>query len=32
VIRSVVEKIQGQSPFQGTFNENVFCGTFDTRR
>ncbi|MGE3269710.1 MAG: glycoside hydrolase family 3 protein [Chloroflexota bacterium] len=32
VIRAVVEKIQGKSPFQGTFNENVFCGSFDTRR
>ncbi|MGN6812296.1 MAG: glycoside hydrolase family 3 protein [Thermomicrobiales bacterium] len=32
VIRAVVEKIQGHSPFQGTFNENVFCGHFDTRR
>jgi len=31
VIRAVVEKIQGKSPFQGTFNENVFCGTFGTR-
>ena len=26
------EKIQGKSAFQGTFNENVFCGSFDTRR
>jgi beta-N-acetylhexosaminidase len=32
VIRAVVEKIQGKSPFQGTFNENVFCDTFATRR
>ena len=31
-IRAVVEKIQGKSPFQGTFNENVFCDTFGTRR
>jgi beta-N-acetylhexosaminidase len=31
VIRAVVEKIQGLSPFQGTFNENVFCDTFETR-
>lgn len=30
-IRAVVEKIQGTSPFQGTFNENVFCDTFGTR-
>ena len=30
-IRAVVEKIQGKSPFQGTFNENVFCDTFGTR-
>ncbi|MCC6174497.1 MAG: glycoside hydrolase family 3 protein [Chloroflexi bacterium] len=32
VIRAVVEKIQGASPFEGTFNENVFCDTFGTRR
>jgi beta-N-acetylhexosaminidase len=32
VIRAVVDKIQGASPFQGTFNENVFCDSFDTRR
>ena len=32
VIRAVVEKIQGKSPFLGTFNENVFCDSFDTRR
>jgi beta-N-acetylhexosaminidase len=31
-IRAAVEKIQGISPFQGTFNENVFCDSFDTRR
>ncbi|WP_285247394.1 gluconokinase, GntK/IdnK-type [Pseudarthrobacter sp. efr-133-R2A-89] len=30
-IRATVEKIQGKSGFQGTFNENVFCGSFDTR-
>lgn len=31
MIRATVEKIQGKSPFQGTFNENVFCDTFATR-
>jgi beta-N-acetylhexosaminidase len=31
VIRAVVAKIQGKSPFQGTFNETVFCDTFGTR-
>ncbi|MCC7367406.1 MAG: glycosyl hydrolase [Chloroflexi bacterium] len=31
-IRAVVEKLQGRSPFQGTYNENVFCDSFDTRR
>jgi beta-N-acetylhexosaminidase len=31
-IRAVVDKIQGTSPFRGTFNENVFCDSFDTRR
>ncbi|CAA9590373.1 MAG: GH3 [uncultured Thermomicrobiales bacterium] len=30
-IRATVEKIQGKSPFRGTFNENVFCDTFDAR-
>ena len=30
-IRAAVEKIQGKSGFQGTFNDNVFCGSFDTR-
>nr|WP_256939357.1 glycoside hydrolase family 3 N-terminal domain-containing protein [Arthrobacter sp. BF1] len=30
-IRATVEKIQGLSEFQGTFNENVFCNSFDTR-
>ncbi|MFN8512967.1 MAG: glycoside hydrolase family 3 N-terminal domain-containing protein [Chloroflexia bacterium] len=31
VIRAVVEKIQGKSPFRGTFNEHVFCDAFGTR-
>jgi beta-N-acetylhexosaminidase len=30
-IRATIEKIQGKSEFQGTFNDNVFCGSFDTR-
>lgn len=30
-IRATIEKIQGKSTFQGTFNDNVFCGSFDTR-
>lgn len=30
-IRAAVEKIQGISEFQGTFNENVWCDAFDTR-
>ncbi|MGX5717985.1 gluconokinase, GntK/IdnK-type [Arthrobacter sp. MAHUQ-56] len=30
-IRAAVDKIQGKSEFQGTFNDNVFCGSFDTR-
>ncbi len=30
-IRAAVDKIQGKSPFQGAFNENVFCDTFGTR-
>lgn len=30
-IRAAIDKIQGRSGFQGTFNENVFCGSFDTR-
>jgi beta-N-acetylhexosaminidase len=30
-IRATINKIQGKSEFQGTFNDNVFCGSFDTR-
>ncbi|MBP1137818.1 beta-N-acetylhexosaminidase [Arthrobacter sp. PvP023] len=30
-IRATIEKIMGTSEFQGTFNENVFCDSFDTR-
>jgi beta-N-acetylhexosaminidase len=30
-IRATVEKMQGLSPFQGTFNDNVWCDTFGTR-
>ena len=30
-IRATVEKIQGLSTFQGTFNENVWRDTFGTR-
>ncbi|HSO17463.1 MAG TPA: gluconokinase, GntK/IdnK-type [Arthrobacter sp.] len=30
-IRATIGKIQGKSDFQGTFNENVFCDSFDTR-
>lgn len=30
-IRATVEKIQGLSPFTGTFNDNVWCDTFGTR-
>lgn len=30
-IKAAIEKIQGKSDFTGTFNENVFCESFDTR-
>ncbi|MCZ2402442.1 glycosyl hydrolase [Paenarthrobacter sp. Z7-10] len=30
-IRAAIGKIQGTSEFHGTYNENVFCGSFDTR-
>lgn len=30
-IRATIAKIQGKSDFQGTFNENVFCDSLDTR-
>jgi beta-N-acetylhexosaminidase len=30
-IRATIGKIQGKSAFQGTFNQNVFCDSFDTR-
>jgi beta-N-acetylhexosaminidase len=31
-IRALVSKLTGHSPFQGTFNENVWCNSWDTRR
>lgn len=31
-IRSVIEKIMGQSEFKGLANENVFCNKWETRR
>jgi beta-N-acetylhexosaminidase len=30
-IRATIAKIQGKSEFHGTFNDNVFCDSFDTR-
>jgi beta-N-acetylhexosaminidase len=30
-IHATIQKIMGRSEFQGTFNDNVFCGSFDTR-
>jgi beta-N-acetylhexosaminidase len=30
-IRATVEKIQGLSPFRGTFNDKVWCNTYGTR-
>ncbi|TAP43572.1 gluconokinase, GntK/IdnK-type [Arthrobacter sp. S39] len=30
-IRATIQKIMGKSEFQGTFNDNVFCDSFDTR-
>ncbi|MET1087046.1 MAG: gluconokinase, GntK/IdnK-type [Arthrobacter sp.] len=30
-IRATIAKIQGTSEFQGKFNDNVFCDSFDTR-
>ena len=30
-IRATIGKIMGTSEFQGTFNDNVFCDSFDTR-
>jgi hypothetical protein len=32
VIRSLVAKLVGRSPFLGTHNDNVWCGSWDTRR
>ena len=31
VIRQTIEKIAGEADFEGTSNENVFCGRWDTR-
>ncbi len=30
-IHATIQKIMGRSEFQGTFNANVFCDSFDTR-
>ncbi len=30
-IHATIQKIQGKSEFRGTFNQNVFCESFDTR-
>jgi beta-N-acetylhexosaminidase len=30
-IHATIQKIMGRSEFQGTFNDNVFCDSFDTR-
>lgn len=32
VITSLVAKLVGRSSFKGTFNDNVWCGSWDTRR
>ena len=32
VIQSVIQKIMGNEPFKGVYNETVFCGRWDTRR
>jgi beta-N-acetylhexosaminidase len=32
VIKSLVAKLVGRSSFKGTFNDNVWCGSWDTRR
>lgn len=31
-VRVLVDKLTGRSPFTGTHNENVWCGSWDTRR
>lgn len=31
-VRALVAKLTGRSAFRGTFNENVWCGAWDTRR
>lgn len=31
VIHQTIEKVAGISPFKGTYDENVFCGRWDTR-
>ena len=30
-IRATVEKLVGKSEFKGKYNENVWCGSWDTR-
>lgn len=31
-VKALVGQLTGQSPFLGTHNENVWCGSWDTRR
>jgi len=31
-IRALVAKLTGRSAFTGTHNDNVWCGSWDTRR
>ena len=30
-IRSFVDKLVGESPFKGRYNDNVWCGRWDTK-
>ena len=32
VVRSLIDKLLGRSPFLGTHNDNVWCDSWDTRR
>ena len=31
VIKQTIDKIAGRSEFKGQFDDNVFCGRWDTR-
>jgi beta-N-acetylhexosaminidase len=31
IIRETIRRIMGEAPFEGKYNQTVFCGKWDTR-